>query len=74
VVNSPRLDITVDPELDRDFLSGRECVEALPANERSQFRWNSNPYTMDAAGNGESEFDAGAFLLPYWMSRFYGFF
>lgn len=73
-MNSHRLDISVDPEPNRDYLYGRETLTVLPANERSQFRWNSNPYDMDGGGAGGSEFDAGAWLLPYWMARFYGLF
>lgn len=37
----------------------------------AQFRWNSNPFDMDG-GDGMSEFDAGAWLTPYWMSVFWG--
>ena len=70
--NSHRTDVVVDPQPNRDDNYGRESLRILPANERSQFRWNANPFDMDSEGNGGSEFDAGAWLLPYWMARFYG--
>ena len=44
----------------------------LPANERGQGRWNANPYDISPSGHGMSEFDPGAWLLPYWYARFIG--
>ena len=43
----------------------------LPANERCQYRWNANPYLIQDCGSGMSESDPGAWLLPYWMARYY---
>eukprot|EP00940_MAST-03C_sp_MAST-3C-sp2_P002252 g2252.t1 len=46
----------------------------LPANERLQFRWNADPWDEGSnRGTGTVESDPGAWLLPYWMSRYYGF-
>lgn len=45
-------------------LVSRVCVQR-------QYRWNSNPFELDG-GDGMSEFDAGAFLAPYWMSVYWG--
>eukprot|EP00465_Bigelowiella_longifila_P004909 CAMPEP_0185265802 /NCGR_PEP_ID=MMETSP1359-20130426/28859_1 /TAXON_ID=552665 /ORGANISM="Bigelowiella longifila, Strain CCMP242" /LENGTH=63 /DNA_ID=CAMNT_0027855285 /DNA_START=64 /DNA_END=256 /DNA_ORIENTATION=+ len=39
-------------------------MRVLPANERSQFRWNSNPFALDG-GNGRADYDPAAWLLPY---------
>jgi hypothetical protein len=49
-----------------------QSVKVLPANERSQFRWNANPFILDGGGDGMSEFDAGSWLTPYWMARYHG--
>ena len=43
----------------------------LPANERRQYRWNSDPYNVADGGDGMSEADPGAWLLPYWMARYH---
>lgn len=44
----------------------------LPANERSQYRWNADPWDVSGSGgDGVSEIDPGAWLLPYWMARYY---
>ena len=69
--NSQRLDITIDTEADRFGGNGNDALEVLPANERSQFRWNGNPHDLDG-GNGKNEGDPGAWLLPYWMARYHG--
>jgi hypothetical protein len=45
----------------------------LPVNERRQYRWNANPYIVGPpGGSGVVEGDPGAYLLPYWMSRWSG--
>ena len=43
-------------------------MRVLPANERTQLRWNGNPFTLDSGGS-DAEMDPGAWLLPYWMAR-----
>ena len=36
-------------------------------------KWNGNPYQPDGGTpEGRSEEDGGAWLLPYWMGRYYG--
>lgn len=74
VVNSDRADLSwlVDPEVNRDFQHSTDSVPVVPANERCTARWNSDERTMDG-GSGYNQQDGGAFLLPYWMSRYYGF-
>ena len=44
----------------------------IPANERCQQRWNSNPWDVSDSGSGLSEVDPGAWLLPFWMARWAG--
>ena len=44
----------------------------LPASERRQYRWNADPYDVTDGGDGLSEGDPGAWLLPYWMARHHG--
>ena len=72
VLNSIRMDITFDPEVDRDIQSDTQSIAILPGNERTMFRWNANPRQLDGGG-GESAVDPGGFLMPYWLARRYGF-
>lgn len=71
MVNSHRADVI------RDEVPGRfgepQSVTVLPYDERAVGKWNSNPYRLDAGGDGCSEDDGTYFLLPYWMGRYYGF-
>ena len=71
VQNSHRLDFFLDPEQNRDGES-MKSLKLFPYDERSMFRWNSDPFTLDE-GSGKSECDMTAFLLPYWLGRYYGF-
>eukprot|EP00466_Bigelowiella_natans_P017295 jgi/Bigna1/147331/aug1.141_g22039 len=70
VNNSRRLDVVFNPELDRFARSHVAGMRILPANERSQFRWNTNPFELDG-GNGHADYDPAAWLLPYWMGRYF---
>jgi hypothetical protein len=63
--NSARLDVLPLPGVSGDG------TRVLPANERLQNRWNADPYTWDG-GSGMDGNDAGVFLLPYWLARYYG--
>ena len=68
--NAHRLDVRQRIGLTR---FGRPQLErVLPANERWQDRWNGNPYVLNGGGSGMTQSDPGAWLLPYWMGRFYG--
>lgn len=52
-----RLDILIDPDLDR---SGTyQILELLPYDEISFFRWNANPYEYADQGSGYNEYDPG---------------
>ena len=71
VRNSHRLDIIIDKENSGRSGGTNDALSVLPANERCQGRWNSDPYNLDGC-NGMSEDDPGAFLLSYWSTRFAG--
>lgn len=65
--NSQRKDLRLRPYKDR---FGRiQCETALPPDERSIAKWNTNPYVLDGGGSGHDEDDGAFFLLPYWMGR-----
>ncbi|GMH63048.1 hypothetical protein TrST_g9923 [Triparma strigata] len=49
-------------------------VAPFSANERRQFRWNASSYAITDGGSNSVETDPGAFLLPYWLSKYYGLF
>ncbi len=72
VLNSIRMDITFDPEVDRDIQHDTQSLAILPGNERTMFRWNANPRQLDGGG-GQSAVDPGAYLMPYWLARRFGF-
>eukprot|EP01060_Flectonema_neradi_P015554 TRINITY_DN22196_c0_g1_i1.p1 TRINITY_DN22196_c0_g1~~TRINITY_DN22196_c0_g1_i1.p1 ORF type:complete len:800 (+),score=121.61 TRINITY_DN22196_c0_g1_i1:67-2400(+) len=69
VINTNRFDIVVDKEASRD---GRiYSVDLLRQDERAMTqRWNGNVYQLDTAGQGQSEHDPSAFLLPYYLREF----
>jgi hypothetical protein len=70
--NSERADICIDQTALKLNIGFRSLNKVLPQNERSPSRWNSNPYSLDSGlPGGTSEEDPGAFLLPYWMARYY---
>ena len=74
VENSHRLDIIYDSAPTRvthqSHTQSIKNVPPLPANERRQYRWNANPWDVSDGGDGMSETDPGAWLLPYWMARY----
>jgi hypothetical protein len=45
----------------------------LPISERSQGRWNSNPWIADGGGDGRHEHDGVAWSLGYWLGVYHGF-
>ena len=68
-----RSDVTVR-SINFEGRSESELTRALPASERRVMKWNGNPYQPDGGTpDGRSEEDGGAWLLPYWMGRYYGF-
>ncbi len=70
VDNRHRLDIEMETYPSR---FGREQLHTLlPISERPMKKWNSSPFDTHG-GSPSGEEDGGAFLLPYWMGRYYGF-
>lgn len=70
IKNSHRHDITLSSHPtrgDEAFLS-----HVLPLEEQRVMRWNGSPYEPDHGGDGRSEEDGIAFLLPYWMAVYHG--
>ena len=51
----------------------RQINRVLPISERSQGRWNSNPWIADGGGNGRHEHDGVAWSLGYWLGVYHGF-
>ena len=72
MINSQRTDVIFDPRVDR--FGKPQALRVLPADERNFEKWNSNPYVLDDGGDGRYEDDGAAYLLPYWMGRYHGFF
>lgn len=48
-----------------------ECDHVLPHSERRVMQWSDNPYVLDGGDDGHREYDGAAWLLPYWMGRYY---
>ncbi len=69
--NSQRWDLRANPLTDR--FGKPQATTAIPVEERGITKWNSNPYYFDYGGNGSSEDDGAAWLLPYWMGRYHQF-
>jgi len=72
VKNSIRTDVIFDPRVDR--FGEAQTLHVLPADERNFEKWNQNLYRPDDGGDGRYEDDGSAYLLPYWMGRYHGFF
>jgi len=73
VSNSQRQDIMYNPDIDRGAAShDQSYLRVLPCNERSQQRWNSNPWEVQDGGDGMMEVDPGAWVLPYWLAKWSG--
>ena len=73
--NSHRADVVLDPRGDTRFGDdGAPGVgRVLPAHERSLFRWNGSPKTLDQSGwpGAISSIDPSPYLLGYWLSRYH---
>lgn len=72
MANSHRTDVIFDPRVDR--FGDAQLLHVLPADERNFEKWNKNLYLPDGGGDGRVEDDGAAYLLPYWMGRYHGFF
>lgn len=69
--NSHRADVEFASESNR--FNQPVLTRVLPADERNFEKWNADPYRPDGGGDGRSEDDGAAYLLPYWMARYHGF-
>ena len=69
VNNSERIDITISPYLYREELQVAE--RAFPPDQRSCLWWNCCRRVL-VSGSGMTEYSPAAWLLPYWMARFFG--
>lgn len=70
VDNTDRCDVRVSVMPDRG--GHLEGVPVLPYSENGMLKWNGNPYQLRRMGDGRTEDDGAAFLLPYWMGRYHG--
>ena len=84
VSNSHRHDLYYSHEGDA-FVGAKahqRTRRVLPANERSQYLWNADPFDLQNVQGwnneparrqaGMTEEDPGAWLLPYWLARYHG--
>jgi hypothetical protein len=71
MVNSDRKDVAMEKSVDRE--RRKQAQRLLPPDERPVMKWNGNPFVADGGNGGFSEDDGAAFLLPYWMGRYFGF-
>jgi hypothetical protein len=69
--NSQRKDIV----LLRDSTTRGHRVngKVIPIDESFVQHWNYDPWRLDSAGNPRSLADGAAFLLPYYLGRYYKF-
>jgi hypothetical protein len=70
VQNSQRWDLRKNPLTDR--FGKPQATKPIPVDERGITKWNSNTFLFDYPGNGTTEDDGAAWLLPYWMGRYHG--
>ena len=74
--NTHRTDIVL---LDDSFLpwgqprGHRRNGYVIPIDERSVEHWNHDPWRLKEDADGRILTDGSAFLLPYYMGRYYGF-
>lgn len=74
--NSHRHDIEFDPTPSQGPTKGwyRATKQALPINERSHIRINSDNFDLDRSmGGGLVEYESTYFLLPYYMALHHGY-
>ena len=62
-----------DAELDvLDRHQNPQFKTMFPYDELKAFKWNSNPYAVEAGGDGRGVQGPWPYLMPYWMMRYYG--
>lgn len=70
VINSGRKGLVFDTEQER-WGEAPQLKEALEIDERIVHNYDSNPFRLDE-GNITSASCPSAYLLPYWLGRYYG--
>jgi hypothetical protein len=75
VKNSQRLDVVQDPTPGQKPANGWSVVtgEALPIEERSRIRINSDRQSLDGGFGGSTECEGTFYLLPYYFGLYHGF-
>jgi len=70
VDNSQREDVRLvrSPEIEP-----LQTDRLMPPSERPVMRWDRNPWKAVGGSDGTNEQSPTAWLLPYWMGRYYGF-
>jgi hypothetical protein len=67
--NSRREDVEL---VRRPELEQLQTARLLPPSERGLMRWDRNPWQAVWGDGGRTERPGTAWLLPYWMGRYYG--
>lgn len=70
VDNTHREDLRIVRTPEWEF---RQTDRLLPPSERGVIRWDENPWRAVQGDGGRTESDGVWWLLPYWMSRHYGY-
>jgi hypothetical protein len=70
VDNSKRRDVGT---ITRNRHRAQDGSRLLPVDERTQLRWNCDPYQLTEGDGGRVHGDGAFILLPYWMGRYHRF-
>ena len=68
VLNSRRSDIQLGRSATPWIL---EATRVLPYSELRTMQWSDNPFALDGGEDGKREYDGTAYLLPYWLGRYF---
>ncbi len=68
--NSKREDLHVTR---KPILEELQTSRLVPPSERAVMRWDRNPWQAVTGDGGYSERDGAAWMLAYWVGRYYGF-
>lgn len=55
------------------FRGNPQSLNLIPYSENYVIRFNANPYELVTSGDGLGATDPGAWLLSYWLGRYYGY-
>jgi hypothetical protein len=70
--NSHRSDVSIRTATGR-HRHNTQLDRVLSPAERTQARWNANPWNADWGDNGRREDDGVAWLVAYWLGVYHGF-